>query len=210
MAHRRLRSSATTRKGSERLSRVRASRGQMRAAASDSAMAPERLLALFAAKDLEALIDTAFHMLRATVPCDFASAFYRSAGNGLLKERDSRSAARLLPQPFSHSLRCRVHVRPGLFDCPRQCAGKGCPFNVLTIRTFPVLLHAVRVVLPTLKTAIQSHHHTVDSATTRRQVQASIPFGSPSSNPVRDSPVSESHTPATVRLRIDRPPFRAQ
>jgi len=90
MAHRRLRSSATTCKGSERLSRVGASREQMQAGASDSAMAPERLLALFAAKDLDALIDTAFHMMGATVACDFASAFYQSTGDGLLKERDSR------------------------------------------------------------------------------------------------------------------------
>ena len=59
-------------------------------APSDSAMAPERLLALFAAKDLDALIDAAFDMLQSAVVCDFASAFYRSAGNGLLKERDSR------------------------------------------------------------------------------------------------------------------------
>jgi DNA-binding CsgD family transcriptional regulator len=50
----------------------------------------EALLALFTANNLEALIDTAFHVLRASVVCDFASAFYRSAGNGLLKQRDSR------------------------------------------------------------------------------------------------------------------------
>jgi DNA-binding CsgD family transcriptional regulator len=48
------------------------------------------LLALFAARDLEALIDTAFDVLRAAVVCDFASAFYVSTGNALLKERDSR------------------------------------------------------------------------------------------------------------------------
>jgi DNA-binding CsgD family transcriptional regulator len=53
-------------------------------------MALERLLALFAAKDLDALIDTAFHTLGATVACDFASAFYRSTGDGLFKQRDSR------------------------------------------------------------------------------------------------------------------------
>jgi DNA-binding CsgD family transcriptional regulator len=50
----------------------------------------EQLLALFAAKDLEALIDTSFGVLRTAVRCDFASAFYRSAGRGLLKQRDSR------------------------------------------------------------------------------------------------------------------------
>ena len=74
----------------KRASRVRASRGHMRAATSDSATARERLLALFAAKDLEALIDTAFDMLRSAVACDFASAFYRSTGDGLFKQRDSR------------------------------------------------------------------------------------------------------------------------
>src|SRR6185503_12342242 len=58
--------------------------------ASDSARALEQLLALFAAKDLDALIETAFHTLRATVACDFASAFYRSTGDGLFKQRDSR------------------------------------------------------------------------------------------------------------------------
>ena len=56
----------------------------------NATIGPERLLALFAAKDLDALIDIAFDVLRVAVVCDFASAFYRSAGNGLLKERDSR------------------------------------------------------------------------------------------------------------------------
>ena len=53
-------------------------------------VAPQLLLALFAAKDLDALIDTAFEVMRAAVTCDFVSAFYVSAGNGLLKQRDSR------------------------------------------------------------------------------------------------------------------------
>ena len=53
-------------------------------------VAPQPLLALFAAKDLDALIDTAFEVMRAAVTCDFVSAFYVSAGNGLLKQRDSR------------------------------------------------------------------------------------------------------------------------
>jgi DNA-binding CsgD family transcriptional regulator len=61
----------------------------LRSATDDSAVALQRLLALFAAKDLETLIDSAFPLLRAAVACDFATAFYRSAGNGLLKERDS-------------------------------------------------------------------------------------------------------------------------
>jgi DNA-binding CsgD family transcriptional regulator len=64
--------------------------GRVRPPTDDSIIAPEALLALFAARDLDALIDAAFDVLRATVVCDFASAFYRSAGNGLLKERDSR------------------------------------------------------------------------------------------------------------------------
>ena len=53
-------------------------------------VAPQLFLALFAAKDLDALIDTAFKVVRAAVTCDFVSAFYVSAGNGLLKQRDSR------------------------------------------------------------------------------------------------------------------------
>jgi DNA-binding CsgD family transcriptional regulator len=52
-------------------------------------IAPERLLALFAAKNLDAVIDTAFQIVHAAVVCDYVSAFYRGAGNGLLKERDS-------------------------------------------------------------------------------------------------------------------------
>ena len=51
---------------------------------------PDHVLALFAARDLEALIDAAFPLLQSTVRCDFASAYYRNAGNGLLKSRDSR------------------------------------------------------------------------------------------------------------------------
>jgi DNA-binding CsgD family transcriptional regulator len=49
-----------------------------------------RLLALFSATDLDALIDAAFRIIRGAVPCDFASAFYRYSDKGLLKERDSR------------------------------------------------------------------------------------------------------------------------
>lgn len=56
----------------------------------ENTVAPNRLLALFAAKDLETLIDRAFELVQAGVPCDIASAFYRSAGDGLLKQRDSR------------------------------------------------------------------------------------------------------------------------
>jgi DNA-binding CsgD family transcriptional regulator len=49
-----------------------------------------QLLGLFAAKDLDTLIDTALAMLPSVVGCDFATAFYRSGGDGLLKARDSR------------------------------------------------------------------------------------------------------------------------
>ena len=63
---------------------------QLPSAKDDAIVAAERLLALFAAKDLDALIDTAFDVARSAVVCDFASAFYRSAGDGLLKQRDSR------------------------------------------------------------------------------------------------------------------------
>jgi DNA-binding CsgD family transcriptional regulator len=50
---------------------------------------PKQMLALFAAMDLDALIDAAFQVLHATVACDFVSALYRNVGDGLLKERDS-------------------------------------------------------------------------------------------------------------------------
>ena len=49
-----------------------------------------RLLELFSAADLDALIDAAFRMMRSAVQCDFTSAFYRYSDKGLLKERDSR------------------------------------------------------------------------------------------------------------------------
>lgn len=48
------------------------------------------MLALFAATDLDELIDAAFRILSDVVPCDFASAFYRYSDSGLLKQRDSR------------------------------------------------------------------------------------------------------------------------
>jgi DNA-binding CsgD family transcriptional regulator len=54
------------------------------------AITPNQVLALFSAKEHVALIDAVFDVLRTTVPCDFASAFYRGAGDGLLKGCDSR------------------------------------------------------------------------------------------------------------------------
>lgn len=55
-----------------------------------SSIESSQMLALFAAKDLDDLVEAAFRVLQGTVACDFASAFYRSSGKGLLKERDSR------------------------------------------------------------------------------------------------------------------------
>ena len=53
-------------------------------------VSPDRLLELFSAVDLEALVDAAFGLLTEAVRCDFASAYYRHSDKGLLIERDSR------------------------------------------------------------------------------------------------------------------------
>jgi DNA-binding CsgD family transcriptional regulator len=98
---------------------------QWPSATDDSMIAPERLLALFAAKDLDALIDTAFDVLRAAVECDFASAFYRSTGDGLLKERDSRGR-----QSGAAFMRRYVELTPAL---PIARANRG--ISVLSTRT---------------------------------------------------------------------------
>ena len=97
---------------------------EVQAATDDSAIAPERLLALFEAKDLDALIDTVFQAVRAAVVCDFASAFYRSAGNGLLKERDSRGR-----ESGPAFMRRYVELTPAL---PFAMANRG--VNVLSTR----------------------------------------------------------------------------
>ena len=55
----------------------------------DWMVAPDRLLPLFGASTLDRLIDAALRILQDAVACDRTSAFYRSAGNGLLKQRDS-------------------------------------------------------------------------------------------------------------------------
>lgn len=69
----------------------------------------EQLLALFAATDLDHVIDSAFHLLAATVPCDFASAFYQRSDDGLLKERDSRG------RTYDHAfMRRYVELTPAL------------------------------------------------------------------------------------------------
>jgi DNA-binding CsgD family transcriptional regulator len=54
-----------------------------------AAAAPDYLLALFEAKDLDAVIDATLDVLRTGVRCQFSSALYRQSGVGLLKERDS-------------------------------------------------------------------------------------------------------------------------
>lgn len=48
------------------------------------------VLAAFAAADLEAFIDAALQVLKTAVTCEFASVFYVTGPDGLLKERDSR------------------------------------------------------------------------------------------------------------------------
>ena len=82
---------STGKPGSRRRSRITsiADTRRVRSATDDSAIAPERLLALFGAKDLDVLIGAVFLALHAAVACDFASAFYRSTGDGLFKQRDS-------------------------------------------------------------------------------------------------------------------------
>ena len=89
MAHRSARANPTLQGRSERATPA-SPVATHRPTTVEPTIAPRQVLALFTAKDLEALIDTAFHVLQAAVVCDFVSAFYRSAGNGLLKERDSR------------------------------------------------------------------------------------------------------------------------
>jgi DNA-binding CsgD family transcriptional regulator len=96
-----------------------------RQASNRAGVASEQLLALFAAKDLDALIETAFNVLRSAVVCDFASAFYRSAGNGLLKERDSRGR-----ESDPALMRRYVELTPAL---PIAMANRG--INVLSTRT---------------------------------------------------------------------------
>jgi DNA-binding CsgD family transcriptional regulator len=56
----------------------------------DPVVTPERLLTLFAAEDLEMLIDATFAAVCAAVECDFAAAFYQTTDQGLLKARNSR------------------------------------------------------------------------------------------------------------------------
>jgi len=96
-----------------------------RQAQNRAGVASEQLLALFAAKDLDGLIETAFDLLRSAVVCDFASAFYRSAGNGLLKERDSRGR-----ESDPAFMRRYVEITPAL---PAAMANRG--IKILLTRT---------------------------------------------------------------------------
>ena len=89
MAHRKIGTRPRSRRA-EPVSATEADTTQLPSATDHPIIASERLLALFAAQDLDAIIDTAFEVLRAAVVCDFATAFYRSGGDGLLKARDSR------------------------------------------------------------------------------------------------------------------------
>ena len=97
----------------------------MPSATAHSIVLPERLLALFAAQDLESLIDTTFEVVRAAVVCDFASAFYVSGGKGLLKERDSlgRKSSRAFMRRY-------VELTPAL---PVAAANRG--IKVILTRT---------------------------------------------------------------------------
>jgi len=65
-------------------------RSRRRPATAEPAIDPRQLLSLLSAHDVEAMIDAAFQFLKAAVGCDFVTAFYRSTGDGLLKQRDSR------------------------------------------------------------------------------------------------------------------------
>lgn len=86
---------------------------------------PQDLLALMSAKDLDGFIDAAFDVLRAAVEFDFATAFYRNAGDGLLKARDS------LRREYSAALmRRHVELNPAI---PLAMANRG--IKILTTRT---------------------------------------------------------------------------
>jgi DNA-binding CsgD family transcriptional regulator len=56
----------------------------------DFDLQPRELLALYSAATLDGFIDHTFRLLPQAVPCDYVSAFYQRAGDGFLKERDSR------------------------------------------------------------------------------------------------------------------------
>ena len=113
------------RKPTERRSESISVAGRVPLAADDSMIAPKALLALFAARNLDALIDTAFDVIGAAVVCDFASAFYRTTGNGLVKERDSRGR-----ESSSAFMRRYLELTPAL---PAAMANRG--IKILLTRT---------------------------------------------------------------------------
>lgn len=130
MAHR------PTRKKTAPRNRLKRARAKLRTSGTDhSSIAPELLLTLFAAKDLDALIDTTFHVLQAAVRCDFASAFYQSTGSGLMKERDSRGR-----ESGPAFMRRYLELTPAL---PLAMANRG--IKILTThRTLPTSVEALR------------------------------------------------------------------
>lgn len=65
-------------------------RKRSRAPGAPPIVSSRRVLELFAATDLDRLIDASFRLLAEAVSCDFVSAFYRSSHKGPLKERNSR------------------------------------------------------------------------------------------------------------------------
>jgi DNA-binding CsgD family transcriptional regulator len=81
-------------KRGSRHSRVRATTVKRRpahpGARHDPGSWPRSLLHLYAAEDLDTLIDVAFRVLHRAVASDFESVVYRRAGDLLLKQRDSR------------------------------------------------------------------------------------------------------------------------
>jgi DNA-binding CsgD family transcriptional regulator len=93
-----------------------AARGPL-AVSNDTRIAPDQVLALFAANDLEALIDSTFDVLKSVVSSEFVSAFYRNVGNGLLSERDSRGR-----QYSTDFMRRYVELTPAL---PLAMANRG-------------------------------------------------------------------------------------
>lgn len=83
------------------------------------------LLALFSARTLDELIEASFRMLQRVVQCDFASASYRTASAGFMKERDSRG------REYSPAfMRRREEITPAL---PLVMANPG--IKVLPTRT---------------------------------------------------------------------------
>jgi DNA-binding CsgD family transcriptional regulator len=115
---------------------TRVPHADVRPSATDAlSIAPRVLLALFAATDLDALVDSTFQVLRTAVRCDFASAFYQSTGSGLMKERDSRGR-----ESGPAFMRRYLELTPAL---PFAMANPGIKL-VTTQRTLPRAVKALR------------------------------------------------------------------